>query len=48
MLLTGHEQRLVNQLRAVGVRLEAMPLDRFDECTSAITSCFTAASQASA
>lgn len=48
MFLTGHEQRLVNQLRADGVRLEAMPLDRFDDCASAVTSCFTAAPQTSA
>lgn len=48
MFLTGHEQRLVNRLRADGVRLEAMPLDRFDDCASAITVCLTTASKASA
>jgi transcriptional regulator with XRE-family HTH domain len=36
MFLTTHEQRLVNQLRTDGVRLEAIPLDEFDDRISRI------------
>jgi len=40
MFLTGHEQRLVNQLREVNTRLEAMTPDEFDERAEAAVACF--------